>query len=62
MAETTPLSVGKALDQLRDSDAPKQTRVEQLQEDIKEKDKEIERLREKRHRLEADLPPLLDNE
>jgi hypothetical protein len=62
MAETTKLSVGKALDMLRGSNAPKQTRLAQLDEDVKEQDKRIQRLRAQRRRLEAGLPPRLDNE
>jgi hypothetical protein len=62
MAETTKLSVGKALDMLRSSNAPKQTRLAQLDEDVKEQDKRIQRLRAERRRLEAGLPPPLDNE
>jgi hypothetical protein len=62
MAETTKLSVDKALDMLRSSNAPKQTRLAQLDEDIKEQDRRIQRLRTERRRFEAGLPPRLDNE
>ena len=62
MAETTKLSVGKVLDMLRGSSAPEQTRLAQLDEKIKEQDKEIERLRAQRLRLAAGLPPRLDEE
>ena len=62
MAETSKLSVGKALDMLRSSNAPKQTRLAQLDEKIKEQDKEIERLRAERLRLQAGSPPRLDKE
>jgi hypothetical protein len=51
MAETTKLSVKKALDKLRDTDAPK-SRMAQLDEDIAELDEETQRLRAQRLRLE----------
>jgi hypothetical protein len=62
MAETTKLSVGKALDMLRSSNAPEQTRLAQLDEKIKEQDETIRRLRAERVRLEAGLPPFVDDE
>jgi hypothetical protein len=62
LAETTKLSVGKALDMLRSPIAPKQAKLAQIDEDIKEQDKLIRRLRAEWHRLEAGLPPPLDNE
>ncbi|WP_198030120.1 hypothetical protein [Bradyrhizobium sp. Tv2a-2] len=51
MAETTKLSVEKALDKLRDTDAPK-SRMAQLEEEIAELDEETQRLRAQRLRLE----------
>ena len=51
MAETTKLSVEKALDKLRGTDAPK-SRMAQLDEDIAELDEETQRLRAQRLRLE----------
>jgi len=51
MAETTKLSVEKALDKLRDTDAPK-SRMAQLDEKIAELDEETQRLRAQRLRLE----------
>jgi septal ring factor EnvC (AmiA/AmiB activator) len=62
MAEITKLSVGKVLDMLRSSNAPKQTRLAGLDEKIKEQDEQIRRLRAQRIRLEAGLPPPVDNE
>jgi hypothetical protein len=50
MAETTKLSVGKALDKLRGADAPK-TKMTQLDEKISDLDKEAQRLRTMRHSL-----------
>jgi uncharacterized small protein (DUF1192 family) len=54
MAETSKLSVGKALDKLRSADAPTKSKITQLDEKIKAQDQEIERLRAARRRLEAD--------
>ena len=52
MAETTKLSVEKALNKLRKADAPK-SRGEQRDDDIAKLDEEIERMRAQRLRLEA---------
>jgi hypothetical protein len=51
MAETTKLSVGKALEKLRDTEAPrsKMTRLDEKTDALRE---EIRRLRAARHRLE----------
>ncbi len=53
MAETTRLSVGKALDKLRDTDAPeaKLTRLDAKMETL---DEEIRQMRATRSRLERD--------
>jgi hypothetical protein len=53
MAETTKLSVGQALEKLRGKDAPK-AKIAQLDEKIDELDKETQRLRAARRRLERD--------
>ena len=53
MAETSKLSVGKVLDKLRSADAPTKTKIGQLDDKIKEQDREIERLRAVRRRLAA---------
>ena len=45
MAEINKLSVGKVLSKLRSNDAPKNTRIEQLDEKIKTTNEEIQRLR-----------------
>jgi TolA-binding protein len=52
MAETTKLSVEKALEKLRGGDDPK-SKNEQLDEKIDELDEEIKRMRAQRLRLEA---------
>jgi TolA-binding protein len=52
MAETTKLSVEKALQKLRDTDAPK-SRKKQLDDKIDELDEEIQRMRAQRLRLGA---------
>jgi len=52
MAETTKLSVEKALNKLRKADAPK-SRGERRDDDIAKLDEEIERMRAQRLRLEA---------
>ena len=52
MAETTKLSVEKALNKLRKADAPK-SGGEQRDDDIAKLDEEIERMRAQRLRLEA---------
>ena len=53
MAETTKLSVGKALDKLRGADAPK-ARMMRLKEKSDVLDEEIQNLRARRLRLERD--------
>jgi hypothetical protein len=53
MAETTKLSVGKALDKLRGTDAPK-TKMTRLDEKIDTLDEETQRLRAMRRRIERD--------
>jgi hypothetical protein len=52
MAETTKLSVEKALQKLRGTDAPK-SRKKQLDDKIEVLDEEIQRMRAQRLRLEA---------
>jgi hypothetical protein len=52
MAETTKLSVEKALQKLRDTDAPK-SREKQLDDKIEVLDEEIQRMRAQRLRLEG---------
>ncbi len=51
MAEINKLSVGKVLDKLRSNDAPKNSKIEQLDEKIKTTNEEIQRLRAARARL-----------
>ena len=51
MAETTKLSVEKALEKLREADAPR-TRIARLDDEIGELDEETQRLRAQRLRLE----------
>ena len=51
MADTPRLSVEKALEKLRKSDAPK-SRTEQRAEKMDDLDEEIRRMREQRLRLE----------
>ena len=51
MAETTKLSVEKALQKLRDADAPK-SRKKQLDDRVEVLDEEIQRMRAQRLRLE----------
>ena len=53
MAETTKLSVGKALDKLRAADAP-QSRMTRLAEKSDAVDEEIRLLRARRRRIERD--------
>jgi hypothetical protein len=53
MAETSKLSVGKVLDKLRSSVAPAKSKLTQLDEKIREQDREIARLRAERLRLAA---------
>jgi hypothetical protein len=52
MAETTKLSVEKALEKLRGSDTPK-SRIAQLDDKIEALDEETKRLRAARRRLEG---------
>jgi hypothetical protein len=52
MAETSKLSVEKALKKLRDADAPK-TKSKRLDDNIEKLDEEIERMRAQRMRLEG---------
>ncbi len=51
MAETTKLSVEKALNKLRETDAPK-SKMTRLNEEIEALDEETRRLRAQRLRLE----------
>ena len=53
MAETTKLSVGQALEKLRDTDAPK-AKMARLDEKIDTLDEETQRLRAMRRRIERD--------
>jgi hypothetical protein len=53
MAETTKLSVGQALEKLRGTEAPK-SRMTRLDEEIDALDKETQRLRAARRRIERD--------
>ena len=53
MAETTKLSVGQALEKLQGTDTPK-TKMTRLDEKIDALDKETQRLRAARRRLERD--------
>ena len=53
MAETTKLSVGKVLDQLRSTNAPEKSKLTQLDEKLKAQAQDIERLRAARRRLEG---------
>jgi hypothetical protein len=53
MAETTKLSVGQALEKLRGTEAPK-ARMTGLDEKIDALDKETQRLRAARRRIERD--------
>jgi hypothetical protein len=52
MAETTKLSVGQALEKLRGDATSKTNRTTKLDEKIDALDKETQRLRSERHRLE----------
>jgi hypothetical protein len=51
MTETTKLSVAKALEKLREADAPR-SRIGRLDDEIEELDEETQRLRAQRLRLE----------
>jgi hypothetical protein len=53
LAETTKLSVGQALDKLRDNNVPTST-MTRLDEKIEALDEETQRLRATRRRLELD--------
>jgi hypothetical protein len=52
MAETTKLSVEKALDKLRKADAAPKSKAERRNEEMEVLDEEIKRMREQRLRLE----------
>ena len=52
MAETTKLSVGQALEKLRSDTPSKANKITKLDEKIDALDKEMQRLRSERHRLE----------
>ena len=52
MAETTKLSVEKALNKLRDADAAPKSKAEKREEEMEVLDEEIKRMREQRLRLE----------
>jgi len=56
MAEINKLSVGKALEKLRSADAPKASKIEQLDEKSRTLDEEIQRLRAARLRLKRGRP------
>lgn len=51
MAEINKLSVAQVLDKLRSNDAPKTSKIEQLDEKNKTLEEEIQRLRMARRRL-----------
>jgi hypothetical protein len=51
MAEINKLSVGKVLDKLRSKDAPKKSKIMQLDEKAETIDEEIQRLRAATRRL-----------
>jgi hypothetical protein len=53
MAETTKLSVGKALEKLRGTDPPK-SKMQRLHEETDALEEEIQRLRTARRRVERD--------
>ncbi len=55
MAETTKLSVDKALEKLRGTDAPK-SKLTRLDEEIASLDEETQRLRAQRLRLQRHRP------
>ena len=56
VAETTKLSVGKVLDKLRSSEAPKGSSTMQLDEKVKTIDEETQRLRAARLRFKRGQP------
>ncbi len=51
MAEINKLSVGKALDKLRSNNAPRKSKIMQLDEKVERIDEEIQRLRAATRRL-----------
>jgi hypothetical protein len=51
MTEIAKLSVGKVLEKLRSADAPKASKMMQLEEDVRAAEQEIQRLRAARRRL-----------
>jgi len=51
MAEINKLSVGKVLDKLRSADAPKGSKMMQLEEKVRAAEEEIQRSRAERLRL-----------
>ena len=51
MAEISKLSVGKVLNKLRSNDAPKKSKIMQLDEKVKTIDEEMQRLRAATRRL-----------
>ena len=53
MTDNDKLSVGKVLDKLRAADGPQKTKLQQLDDKIKQQDEELARLRAQRLRLEA---------
>ncbi len=61
MAEINKLSVGKVLDKLRRNDAPKKSKLMQLDEKAEKMDEEIQRLRAATRRLKTN-PILADPE
>ncbi len=56
MAEITKLSVSKVLDKLRSADAPKNSKIMQLDEKINTIDEETQRLRAARLRVKRGHP------
>ncbi len=57
MAEINKLSVGKVLDKVRSSEAPKTTKMMQLDEKVRAVDEEIQRMKAARRRLKRGQPP-----
>ena len=53
MAETSKLSVGQALEKLRSTE-PQKSKMTRLDEKTDDLDKEIQRLRAEKHRIERD--------
>jgi hypothetical protein len=60
MAEITKLSVGKALEKLQGTDSPK-SKMSRLDEKIHELEKETQRMRAQRLRVERDQQAALKN-